>query len=358
MSSIRAADAATLPRAAGPAGHDRANRPGDAPLLEVSALEVVVATARGPAKALRGLDFALAAGETLGVIGESGCGKSMTALALMGLLPEGASVRGSIRLGGAELVGLADDAMCRVRGNRIGMVFQEPMTALNPLQPIGRQIAEPLRLHRGLGAAAARAEALRLLERVKMPNAAQRLDAHPHQLSGGQRQRVTIAIALACGPDLLIADEPTTALDVRVQGEILDLIAELVADSRMALLLISHDLGVMARTVARLLVMYGGTIVESGPTAEVFARLSHPYTLGLAGARPRLGTPRVDGRKPRLATIPGRVPELVDIAGGCPFADRCRWAVTACRDALPAPVAVGPGHTARCIRIDAVREDA
>ena len=326
----------------------------ESPLLEVTSLEVVVQTARGAARALRGVDFRVARGETLGVIGESGCGKSMTALALMGLLPEGAGVTGSIRLGGAELVGLGDDAMGRIRGDRIGMVFQEPMTALNPLQPIGRQIAEPLRLHRGLAAGAARAEALRLLERVKMPNAAQRLDAYPHQLSGGQRQRVTIAIALACGPDLMIADEPTTALDVRVQGEILDLIGDLVAESGMALLLISHDLGVMARSVQRLLVMYGGSIVESGPTDAVFARLSHPYTRGLFNARPRLGTPRVDGRKPRLATIPGRVPELADLGAGCPFAERCAWAVDACRPTMPPPVTVGPGHAARCIRLDAV----
>ncbi len=326
----------------------------DESLLQVAGLEVSVDTARGPARALRGIDFGLARGETLGVIGESGCGKSMTALALMGLLPERARVAGSILLAGQELVGLPDRAMCRLRGDRIGMVFQEPMTALNPLQTISAQIAEPLRLHRGTGAAAARSEALRLLDRVRMPNAAQRLDAYPHQLSGGQRQRVTIAIALACGPDLLIADEPTTALDVTIQGEILDLIGELVAESGMALLLISHDLGVMARSVQRLLVMYGGSIVESGPTAEVFGRLAHPYTRGLFSARPRLGAARVNGRKPRLATIPGRVPELVDLPDGCPFADRCPWVIEACRQALPPPIDVGPGHTARCIRLEAV----
>jgi peptide/nickel transport system ATP-binding protein len=230
-------------------------------------------------------------------------------------------------------------------------VFQEPMTALNPLHTVGAQIAEPLRLHRGLDRSAARAEALRLLERVRMPQAAQRLDAHPHQLSGGQRQRVTIAMALACGPDLLIADEPTTALDVTIQGEILALIRELVAESDMALLLISHDLGVMARMVSRLVVMYGGTVVESGPTGEVFGHLAHPYTRGLFAARPRLGAPRVDGRKPRLATIPGRVPELVDMPPGCPFADRCAWVVDACRAAPPPAVVVGPLHEARCIRV-------
>ncbi len=320
-------------------------------LLEVRDLRVRLNTSRGPADALRGIDLTLARGETLGLIGESGCGKSMTALALMGLLPEGARVSGSIRLGGRELVGLRDADLCQLRGNRIGMVFQEPMTALNPLHTVGDQVAEPLRLHRGMGRAQARAEALRLLDRVRLPNAAQRLDAHPHQLSGGQRQRVGIAMALACGPDLLVADEPTTALDVTIQGEILALIAELVRDSGMALLLISHDLGVMARTVSRLLVMYGGSVVESGPTAAVFERLAHPYTRGLFAARPRLGAPRVDGRRPRLVTIPGRVPELVDLPAGCPFADRCAWVIDACRAAPPPPVPVGPAHEARCIRI-------
>ncbi|HTM69680.1 MAG TPA: ABC transporter ATP-binding protein [Luteimonas sp.] len=322
-----------------------------AALLEVRNLRVRLNTSRGPADALRGIDLDLARGETLGLIGESGCGKSMTALALMGLLPEGARVSGSIRLGGRELVGLRDADLCQLRGNRIGMVFQEPMTALNPLHTVGDQVAEPLRLHRGMGRSQARAEALRLLDRVRLPNAAQRLDAYPHQLSGGQRQRVGIAMALACGPDLLVADEPTTALDVTIQGEILALIAELVRDSGMALLLISHDLGVMARTVSRLLVMYGGSVVESGPTAAVFARLAHPYTRGLFAARPRLGAPRVDGRRPRLVTIPGRVPELADLPAGCPFADRCAWVIAACRAAPPPPIPVGPAHEARCIRI-------
>ena len=326
-------------------------RPPTAPLLDVCGLRVTLQTARGPAEALRGIDLQMQRGDTLGLIGESGCGKSMTALALMGLLPEGAKVEGSIRLNGQELVGLADTAMCTLRGNRIGMVFQEPMTALNPLHTVGDQIAEPLRLHQRMGRAEARAEALRLLERVQLPQAAQRLDAYPHQLSGGQRQRVTIAMALACGPDLLIADEPTTALDVTIQGEILDLILSLVTDSGMALLLISHDLGVMARTVERLLVMYGGTVVEAGATAAVFEHLAHPYTRGLFGARPRLGTPRVAGRKPALATIPGRVPELIDMPAGCPFADRCAWVADACRAAPPPAVAVGPAHTARCIRL-------
>ncbi len=320
-----------------------------APLLEVENLRVTLATSRGPADALRGVGFSMARGDAVGLIGESGSGKSITALALMGLLPEGARVSGSIRLQGRELVGLDEASLCELRGNRIGMVFQEPMTALNPLHTVGRQIAEPLRVHRGLSAAAARAEALRLLEKVQLPQAKARLDAYPHQLSGGQRQRVVIAIALACGPDLLVADEPTTALDVTIQREVLDLIAGLVAADGMGLLLISHDLGVMADRVQRLLVMYGGTVVESGPTAAVFERLAHPYSRGLFAARPRLGL----ARGTRLATIPGRVPELIDLPAGCAFAERCPLVVDDCRRGPPPPFEVAPGHQARCIRIAA-----
>jgi peptide/nickel transport system ATP-binding protein len=294
----------------------------------------------------------MARGDTVGLIGESGCGKSITALALMGLLPEGAKVAGSIRLAGQELTSLDEAALCALRGAKMGMVFQEPMTALNPLHTIGRQIAESLRLHRRLSAREARAEALRLLERVQLPQAAQRLDAYPHQLSGGQRQRVVIAIALACGPDLLIADEPTTALDVTIQREVLDLIAELVAEDGMGLLLISHDLGVMAQTVRRLLVMYAGTVVESGATAEVFARLAHPYTRRLFSARPRIGL----ARGTRLSTIPGKVPELADMPTGCPFAERCSQAEERCRAADPPNVEVAAGHFARCVKAEAATE--
>ena len=318
------------------------------PLLEVADLRVTLPTARGPVEALRGVSFALEAGETLGLIGESGCGKSLTALALMGLLPDGAQVAGSVRFDSVELTTLDEAAWCRLRGNRIAMVFQEPMSALNPLHPVGRQIAEPLRVHKGLSESAARAEALRLLERVQMPQAVQRLAAYPHQLSGGQRQRVLIACALACGPELLIADEPTTALDASVQREVLRLIAELVHEDGMGLLLISHDLGVMADSVQRMLVMYGGAVVESGPTAALFARAAHPYTQGLHAARPRLNMPRGT----RLATIAGRVPGLLDLPAGCAFADRCPRVIDACRSAPPAVVRVGAGHEARCIRID------
>jgi len=319
------------------------------PLLDVQNLRVALPSPRGPVEALRGVSFVLERGQTLGLIGESGCGKSMTALALMGLLPEGAAISGRVLLGGQDLTTLDDAALCQLRGHRMGMVFQEPMTALNPLHTVGLQIAEPLRLHKGLSRGAARAEALRLLERVQLPQARERLDAYPHQLSGGQRQRVVIAIALACGPDLLIADEPTTALDVTIQREVLQLIQELVREDGMGLILISHDLGVMADTVERLLVMYGGTVVESGPTAAVFKRLAHPYTQGLFAARPRLGLKRGT----RLATIPGRVPALADMPAGCPFADRCSQVTDACRVAPPAAVRVGDKHDARCLMVEA-----
>ncbi len=319
-------------------------------LLEVSQLRVRLPTQRGPVEAVRGLDFSLQRGETLGLVGESGCGKSISAMALMGLLPENAEVSGSIRFEGEELVGKSDGAWCQLRGNRIAMVFQEPMTALNPLHSICEQVGEPLRLHRGLGRAAARARSIALLERVGIADAARRADAYPHQFSGGQRQRITIAMALACEPDLLIADEPTTALDVTIQRQILELIDELVRERSMALLLISHDLGVIAQQATRMLVMYGGSVVESGSTAGVFARMAHPYTRGLFGARPRLGA--APGQ--RLETIEGSVPELADLPAGCAFSERCAWAQPACVDNRPAPILVGAGHTASCLRLDAV----
>ncbi|MFZ1501480.1 MAG: ABC transporter ATP-binding protein, partial [Giesbergeria sp.] len=262
------------------------------PLLTVTDLRIALATPRGTVAAVRGIDFSLDAGGTLGLIGESGCGKSLTALALMGLLPESSKVSGSIRLAGQELVGLDEPALCQLRGNRIAMVFQEPMAALNPLHRVGDQVAEPLRIHRGMRRNDAHKEALALLERVGIADAARRMGGYPHEFSGGQRQRICIAMALACGPELLIADEPTTALDTEVQAQILALLAELVAERGMALLLISHDLAVVAQHTAQMLVMYGGTVVESGPTQEVFARMAHPYTRGLLAARPVLGVCR------------------------------------------------------------------
>jgi peptide/nickel transport system ATP-binding protein len=313
------------------------------PLLEVTNLSVHLHTQRGPAPAVRDISFSLARGETLGLIGESGCGKSITALSLMGLLPDNATVAGSIHFDGQELVGASDDAMRRLRGNRMGMIFQEPMTALNPVHTVGHQVAEPLRLHRGASRDAARQQAIALMDRVGIANAAGRFDAYPHQFSGGQRQRITIAMALACGPDLLIADEPTTALDVTLQGQILDLISDLVQERGMALILISHDLGVIAQNAARMMVMYGGSVVESGPTQAVFANMAHPYTSGLFGARPRVGA----ARGARLTTIAGSVPELIDLPQGCPFSDRCSFAVAQCVSERPQVTRIDPTSLTR-----------
>jgi peptide/nickel transport system ATP-binding protein len=323
-------------------------------LLEVKDLNIHLRTRRGTVRAVRDVGFSLERGQTLGLVGESGCGKSITALALMGLLPEQASVTGSIRLNGQELLGLPEAQLCKIRGNRVAMVFQEPMTALNPVHSIGDQVAEPLQLHRSLSRPAARAQAIRLLERVGVADAARRFDAYPHQFSGGQRQRITIAMALACEPDLLIADEPTTALDVTLQKQILDLIRDLVQERGMALLLISHDLGVVAQNVARMLVMYGGCVVESGPTRSVFAHMAHPYTRGLLAARPRLGV----APGTRLLTIPGAVPELADLPSGCPFAGRCAFAVSACSQDFPSAVALEDDHQARCSRVAAIESEA
>ena len=322
------------------------------PLLEVTDLHVQLPTRRGWAPVLRGISFTLERGDTLGLIGESGSGKSMVALALMGLLPDGARTSGSIRLNGQELLGLPDAPLCHIRGQRIGMVFQEPMTALNPLHRIGHQVAEPLRLHQGLSARAAQQAALALLERVGISDAAQRMGAYPHQFSGGQRQRITLAMALAGAPQLLIADEPTTALDVTLQRQILDLLAELVAERGMALLLISHDLGVMARQVRRLLVMYGASVVESGPTTEIFQTLAHPYTRGLWAARPRWGVAYPPGPRPPLPTIAGTVPDVLDLPTGCPFAGRCAFTADICHTTAPPPTLLAEGHSVRCLRLD------
>ncbi len=322
-----------------------------APLLSVKNLRVALQTARGPAEAVRGIGFDLRKGETLGIVGESGCGKSLTALALMGLLPDGARTAGEVNYDGRNLLAASEKELCSLRGNRLAMIFQEPMTSLNPLHRIGDQIAEPLRLHLGLTGLQARERVVELLDRVGIPNPRSRLDAYPHQLSGGQRQRVMIAMALACDPDILIADEPTTALDVTIQGQILDLIRRLVDETGMGLVLISHDLGVIAETVDRVLVMYAGRAVESGPVREVFARMAHPYARGLFSAMPRI-TPGLPHPRPQLPTIPGIVPDLHDLPAACAFADRCALAEPRCRAEFPPNAAIGPTHQAECWRTD------
>ena len=325
------------------------------PLIDVSNLSIELQTHRGPAYAVRNISFQINRGEALGLIGESGCGKSITAMALLGLLPESATVTGQALFDGHSLVGQNDAWWRNVRGNRICMIFQEPMTALNPLHTVGRQISEPLRLHQGLSARQAREEATALLARVGIAQPAQRYDAYPHQFSGGQRQRVTIAMALACGPDLLIADEPTTALDVTIQQQILDLINELVSERNMALLLISHDLGVISQNVDKMVVMYGGTVVESGSTEALFDHMAHPYTRGLLAARPTM-QPRISGQPhQRLQTIAGTVPELVDLPVGCTFAGRCSYTQPTCFTTVPPAVALASDeqHIVHCLRPEA-----
>lgn len=315
------------------------------PILSVQNLCVSLETEQGQVEALRSLSFDMQRGEKIGLIGESGCGKSLTALAIMGLLPLRSKLAGSIKLNGTELIGMSDADMCKIRGARMGMIFQEPMTALNPLQTIWQQIAEPLLLHQGMQVSEAKIRALELLERVQLSRAKERLLAYPHQLSGGQRQRVMIAMALACGPDILIADEPTTALDVTVQKEVLGLISQLVSEDGMGLLLISHDLGLMRDQVDRVMVMYGGAVVETAPTEELFLDRRHPYTQGLFAARPQLGIKRGT----RLKTIPGQVPELSNWPTACAFADRCAHALASCREVTPPLVQVKASeHWVRC----------
>jgi len=317
------------------------------PLLEARHLNVILPTGRGPMAVVRDLSFTLEKGEMLGIVGESGCGKSITALSLMGLLPDMAETQGELLFQGRDLNILSEAERCTLRGNRLAMIFQEPMTSLNPLHTIADQVAEPAMLHEGLSRAQGRERAADLLERVGIPNARQRLDAYPHQLSGGQRQRVMIAMALACKPDILIADEPTTALDVTIQGQILDLIVDLVEETGMGLILISHDLGVIAETVDRVMVMYAGRAVEQGPVAEVFARMAHPYAQGLFAAMPRLGAQNEWPRR-KLATIPGIVPDLHERGPACSFADRCPLADPRCRSEPTPLIDVGPEHNAAC----------
>jgi len=321
------------------------------PLLDIAGLTLRIPTVEGTAEILNNVSFALDRGESIGLVGESGCGKSMTALATMGLLPESAQTSGAIRFDGQDLLRTDEAGLCAIRGRRIAMIFQEPMTALNPVMCIGKQIAEGLRLHLRLGPGEAEAQTRRLLDRVGLPAPRFSPQLYPHQLSGGQRQRVVIAMALACGPDILIADEPTTALDVTIQAQILDLIASVTAETGMALIMITHDLGIVAETTERMLVMYAGRIVEQGPTAEVFARMAHPYTRGLFAASPHAAVVSAgeETGRVRLAAIPGQVPDPVRRPAGCVFADRCARRTEACRAGVPAAMAVGPDHTVACI---------
>ncbi len=315
-------------------------------LLEVTDLAVDLPVPGGAVRIVDGATFSLDEGESLGVVGESGSGKTMTALALMGLAPEGAEIGGSIRFEGRELVGLDETAFGALRGDRIAMVFQEPMTALNPLHRVGAQVAEPLVLHRALSRKAAFGEAVRLLERVRLADPERAARSYPFALSGGERQRAIIAMAIGCGPRLVIADEPTTALDVTVQARILALIDGLRAETIMAVILVSHDLAVVAGHCDRVIVMYGGLILESGPVDAVLSDPKNPYTRALVEARPKPGAPR----GVRLKTIPGSPPRHRDVGAGCPFAGRCELTIDICRIGRPPAVAFGPGRVSRCWR--------
>jgi len=314
-------------------------------LLAVDGLRVEFWTERGTIHAVNGVSFQIRAGETLGVVGESGCGKSVTALALLGILPRaGRVVAGHALFDGRDLLVLSDAELRRIRGRQIAMIFQDPMTSLNPVLTVGRQIREALETHFGMHRKAAQARVVELLERVGIPSARQRVGDYPHQFSGGMRQRVMIAMALACEPKLLIADEPTTALDVTIQAQILQLLRELVAERQMALILITHDLGVVAGMCERVNVMYGGMFMETGRADQIFARPRHPYTLGLLQSVPRLDA----GRRQRLQPIEGVPRNMLQPPQACPFQPRCRYEVAQSRLDVPPLVEIEPGHAVAC----------
>ncbi len=315
-----------------------------APLLQVSEMTTTFRTGRGRLTAVDSISFHIDCGERVGLVGESGCGKSVTSRSIMRLVPiPPGRVEGSIYFAGEELLDKTESEMQRVRGEKISMIFQDPMTCLNPVYSIGEQVAETLRFHRDLSRTEAQAQAMTLLEQVGLPQAAKRLHSYPHELSGGMRQRVMIAIAIACRPALLIADEPTTALDVTIQAQILELMKELNAEHGMSILFITHDLGVIAEMCERVLVMYAGQIVESAPIYDLFDRPLHPYTLGLMACIPKL-----DERKERLQPIDGAPPDLVRRPPGCLFHPRCLYARERCRAERPLLRPAGPEHLSAC----------
>jgi peptide/nickel transport system ATP-binding protein len=318
-------------------------------LLDVKNLKTYFFTDEGVVRAVDGVDLYIDKGETLGIVGESGCGKSVTALSIMKLIPQppGRIVQGEIRYDGKNLVDLPAGRMRKIRGKEISMIFQEPMTSLNPVFTVGEQIAEAVRLHEGLGRREAMAKTVDMLKLVHIPNAERRVKEYPHQLSGGMRQRVMIAMALSCHPKLLIADEPTTALDVTIQAQILELLNELKAKLHMAVMLITHDMGVIAETAQRVIVMYAAKVAEEAPVGELFKEPLHPYTQGLLRSIPRIDLDAKEKR--RLEAIPGTVPMLRgDIAPGCRFAPRCPFVKAVCTEQDPVLKEVKPGHKVSC----------
>ena len=320
------------------------------PLLDVRGLKTQLSLEEGPVLAVDDVSFSIPPGGTLGVVGESGCGKSLTALSVMRLVPEppGRVVGGHIRFQGEDLLALPEGKMRRLRGRHLSMVFQEPMTSLNPVYTVGEQLSEGVRLHQGLSRTAAREHAVEMLRRVGIPAPEQRVDSYPHQLSGGMRQRVMIAMALACGPELLIADEPTTALDVTIQAQILDLLERLRAERRMAVMLITHDLGVVAESCDAVVVMYAGRVVERAPVKALFRQPAHPYTAGLLRSIPALHEAGGAEERPRLKTIPGMVPSLRRLPGGCRFRERCERAQDICARVEPVLETRREGQEAAC----------
>jgi len=344
---------------ASPAAQRAHVSPAPGPVLAVRDLRTHFYTRDGIVKAVDGVSLTLDRGETLGVVGESGCGKSVTALSVMRLVPpaSGRIVAGSIRFDDQELLTLEPAAMRAIRGNRISMIFQEPMTSLNPVMTVGNQIAESVALHQHLSSRAAMERAIEMLSLVKIPEPRRRAGEYPHQLSGGMRQRVMIAIAMACTPTILIADEPTTALDVTIQAQILDLMLEMKERTGAAVMLITHDLGVIAETAQRVVVMYAGRKVEEAPVKALFAHPRHPYTRGLMTSIPRLNrAPAESSRGHRLTEIPGVVPSLIGMEEGCTFAPRCPYATDQCRIAFPPEVEAAPGHFVACWNTDALPE--
>lgn len=328
-----------------------------APVLSVQGLTTRFHTADGVVRAVEDLSFDLGPGETLGIVGESGCGKSVTGLSIMGLIPprQGQIVRGSIILEGRNLVTLPERDMRHIRGEAVAMVFQEPMTSLNPVMNVGDQIAETVRIHQGLRRGQAAERALEMLDVVRIPDPHLRAREFPHQFSGGMRQRVMIAMALSCNPKVLIADEPTTALDVTVQAQILELMSNLKEDLGTAIILITHNFGVVADMADRVMVMYAGRKVEEAPVKEIFAQPMHPYTRGLMDSIPRLGSSkRTDRQRSRLKEVPGIVPSLAEDIVGCAFAPRCAFATDRSRSRTPAMQDRGKGHSVACWEVDRV----
>ena len=319
-----------------------------APLLDIEDLKVEFSSPDGLVKAVDGITYSVDAGEVVALVGESGCGKSMSALSILRLVPSppGRIAGGSIRFAGRDLLGVGEDEIRDVRGGQIGMIFQEPMTSLNPLLSVGLQLTESMREHLGLTQQQADARAVELLRLVGIADAASRLKQYPHHFSGGMRQRVMIAVALSCEPKLIIADEPTTALDVTIQAQILQLMKDLTQRLGIALVIITHNLGVVARYADRVNVMYAGKIVEMGTTAQIFAQPRHPYTIGLLASVPRMDRPRGE----RLVPIEGQPPNLARLDGACAYRPRCRWAVERCAQAFPPLEAIGEGQRSACFR--------